>query len=242
MSLEQKRNNVCPLKIIDMPIDDYRAIWYNNRKKGSKTGAMISIYDGKNMTDRQLLQAVALDRAVYPQDYWLDDETALGYLHACPEIYTYAAEGDKLVAYLNMSCIDEESYLTLRSGSRNDLCIGPENLRRPVARQKNYLYFSSIVVAPDYRRKGVAQKLLSRFGEKLTMLRAHGIYFTDVIADAISSHGEKLCESWGMKREGASVSGGKLFGYSMQQGEPNAALDAWVKKLCGGKDGQSVSI
>ena len=194
---------------------------------------MISIYDGKNMTDIQLLQAVALDRAVYPQDYWLDDETALGYLHACPEVYTYAAEEDRLIAYLNMSCIDEESYLTLRSGSQNDLCIGPENLRRPVAGQKNYLYFSSIVVAPEYRGRGVAKKLLSRFGEKLTILRVRGIYFRDVIADAISSHGEKLCKSWGMKREGASVSGGKLFGYSMQQGEPNAALDRLIKNLCG---------
>ena len=82
-------------------------------KKGNIFGFMISICDGENMTDTQLLQAVALDRAVYPQSYWLDDETALGYLHARPEIYTYAADGGKLIAYLNMSCIDEASYLTL---------------------------------------------------------------------------------------------------------------------------------
>ncbi len=66
---------------------------------------MVEIYDGKDMTDRQLLQAVALDRAVYPQNYWLDNETVLGYLHACPEVYTYAADGNELIAYLNMSCI-----------------------------------------------------------------------------------------------------------------------------------------
>ena len=203
---------------------------------------MILIYDGKNMTDSQLLQAVALDCAVYPQSYWLDADTALGYLHTCPEIYTYAAEGDKLIAYLNMSCIDLKSYLTLCSGSRNDLCIGPENLRRPIAGQKNYLYFSSIVVASGYRGKGVAKKLFSRFGEKLTMLRECGIYFTDIIAAAISPHGEKLCESWGMKRIGESVSGGKLFGYSMRQEEPHAALDAWVKKLHGEEDGKFISI
>ena len=211
-------------------------------KKGNIFGFMISICDGENMTDRQLLQAVALDRAVYPQSYWLDDETALGYLHARPEIYSYAADGGKLIAYLNMSCIDEASYLTLLNGDQNDLCISAANLLYPLVGEKNYLYFSSIAVSSAYRGKGIAKKLFARFGEKLVLLRKKGIYFTDIIADAISPHGEKLCRSLGMQFAKVSVYGGKLFRYAMKLGEPNAALDGLIKNLCGGENGQSVSI
>lgn len=197
---------------------------------------MILIHDGEEMTDRQLLQAIALDRSVYPQNYWLDEEAALNYLHSRPEIYTYAAEGDDLVAYLNMSCVDEESYCKLLGGKQNDLCISSENLLSPVAGRKNYLYISSIVVSPVYRGKGIANRLLSRFGEKLAVLRKNGIYFTDIIADVISPHGEKLCLSLGMRFAKDSACGGKLFCYTMEQGEPNAALDRLIQKLCGGKD------
>ena len=45
-----------------------------------------------------------------------------------------------LIAYLNTSCIDRESYLALCSGRQNDLCIGAENLREPSPGTENYLY------------------------------------------------------------------------------------------------------
>lgn len=151
------------------------------------------ILDGNDMTDRQLLQAAALDHKVYPREYWLEEQTVLGYLHARPEIYTYAVIGDNLIGYLNMSCIDRKSYMTLLDGEENDLCIDASNILYPEAGRDNYLYFSSIVVDPDHRKAGIAGSLFSRFGEKLTYLRRKGIYFTDVIADAISIHGEKLC-------------------------------------------------
>lgn len=197
---------------------------------------MTVIRDGRDMSDSQLLQAVALDRAVYPKNYWLDAETALGYLHACPEVYTYAADGDKLVGYLNMSCIDADSYFTLLGGRNNDLCIAPENLCRPLAGQENYLYFSSIVVAPEYRGRGIAKRLFARFGEKLVLLRNQEAYFTNIIADAVSPHGEKICQSLGMKFEKITQCSSKLFRYSMSAGEPNVALDHFIKNLCGGDD------
>ena len=201
---------------------------------------MVLICDGKYMKKSHLLQAVALDRAVYPQSYWLDDETALGYLYARPEVYTYAVDGDELVAYLNMSCIDERSYLTLLEGYQNDLCIDAGNLTEPMPNCNNYLYFSSIAVAPAYRGIGIARKLFARFGEKLSLLRKRGVYFTDVIADAVSPHGEKACLTLGMKFDKVTQCGGKLFRHPMETGEPNPALDSFIKNLLGDEYGKLV--
>lgn len=197
------------------------------------TEAEFNIFDGIYMTDRQLLQAAELDRKVYPREYWLQEQTVLEYLHSCPSIYTYAVMNDDLVGYLNMSCIDRKSYLTLLDGNQNDLCISASNIVNPEAGRSNYLYFSSIVVDPAYRECGIAGRLFSRFGEKLAGLRGKGIYFADVIADAISSHGEKLCHSFGMRLEKLTAYGGKLFRYPMKSGEPNEALDLFIKNLRG---------
>ena len=197
---------------------------------------MVAIFDGKDMTDKQLLQAVALDRSVYPESYWIDKQTALRDLHVCPGVYIYAADGDKLVAYINMSCIDADSYYTLISGAVNDLCIAPYNLCRPIQGRNNYLYFSSIVVDSEYRGRGIAARLFARFGEKLDILRNRGIYFTNIIADAVSPHGERICIRLGMKLEKLTQCGTKLFCCSLEAGEPNVALDCFIENLRGGND------
>ena len=194
---------------------------------------MVAIFDGIDMTEKQLMQALSLDRAVYPREYWLDRQTVLSYWQTRPEVYIYAAEGKDLIAYLNTSCIDRESYLALCSGRQNDLCIGAENLREPSPGAENYLYFSSIVVDASYRGNGIARRLLFRFGEKLEALRRRGICFSDILADAVSAHGEKLCLSLGMRFDKSTSCGSKLFRYPMKQGEPNKELSSFIQKLCG---------
>ena len=203
---------------------------------------MVTILDGKEMTEEQLLQALRLDRQVYSREYWLDTSTALAYLHTCPEIYTYAVDGNELVAYLNMSFIDESSYITLLSGAQNDLCICSANLMSPRSGQKNNLYFSSIVVSPQYRGQGIARRLLARCGEKLAKLAQKGIIFSGVIADVVSPAGEKICRKLGMAFDKTTSRGSKIFGYRMDTGAPGTRMDSLINALKGEHYGQSIQI
>lgn len=194
---------------------------------------MVTILDGKEMTEEQLLQALRLDRQVYSEEYWLDTSIALTYLRTCPDIYTFAADNNELVAYLNMSFIDESSYVTLFSGAQNDLCICSANLLSPRPGQKNHLYFSSIVVSPQYRGQGIARCLLARCGEKLAGLAQTGVIFSDIIADAVSPAGEMICRKLGMAFYKTTVRGSKIFGYRMDTGAPGTRIDSLINALKG---------
>lgn len=185
------------------------------------------------MTQEQLRQAVALDRTVYPPEYWLDEETGLRYLSSHPEIYTFAECGGTLAAYLNMCCIGERCFELLASGQENDLCISAEDILLPERGARNLLYFSSVAVHPEHRGRGLAQKMFARFADKLEAMRRHGIYFSEVLADAVSLHGENLCLSFGMRCESQTARGSRIFRLRLPQGEPNAALDAWTGALRG---------
>ena len=137
---------------------------------------MYTIIDGTELNDKRLRQALELDRSVYPENYLLDEAVVFGYWREHPEIYICACDGDDLVAYLNVSCIDERSYRKLCSGTENDLCIRAENIRVPDANGVNYMYLSSVVVRRDRRKIGIAEKLLRVFADRLEDLRDRGIY------------------------------------------------------------------
>ena len=192
---------------------------------------MYTIIDGTELNDKRLRQALELDRSVYPENYLLDEAVVFGYWREHPEIYICACDGDDLVAYLNVSCIDGRSYRKLCSGTENDLCIRAENIRVPDANGVNYMYLSSVVVRRDRRKIGIAEKLLRVFADRLEDLRDRGIYFSDMIADAISEHGKQICRSLGMTEDISTSCGGRLFRYPMKVGEPNEKLDMLLLKL-----------
>lgn len=172
---------------------------------------MWKIQDGRAMTRQQLLQAVALDRLVYPAEYWLEEETVLGYYSRHPEIYVFAHDEGKLIGYVNCSCIGAHVFELLSSGIQHDVCITPNDLRTPSPNECNHLYLSSVVVHPAWRGKGIARAMFARYARYLDELLDRDILFTDVIADAISPHGERLCNSLGMERALTTHAGTSLY-------------------------------
>lgn len=126
------------------------------------------VKNGNEMLEFQVLQALELDRQTYPQEYWLDEETVVKYLRRYPEIYTFAVdENNRLIGYLNMSCIDLASFEKILSGEESDICIGENNLCFPKKATANILYFSSIVVDKKYRGQGVASALFNKMAQNL---------------------------------------------------------------------------
>lgn len=172
---------------------------------------MYEVKDGVYMNENQFLQALTLDRIVYPEDYWLDEFTGLQYLRAHPEIYTFVSLGGRLIAYLNMSFISRRCFKLIYSGKQSDLCIGAEDICLPIAGSVNYLYFSSVVVDPLHRRKGLSIMMFSHFAEKLKYIYKNGVSDIFMIADALSTNGEKLCCAFGMSFVKQTARGSKIY-------------------------------
>lgn len=193
----------------------------------------IDICDGTEMTCNLLMQALRLDRLVYPDEYQLEKDVAISYLKKHPEIYVFAMANNQLLGYLNISCIDEQCFALIAQGQSNDLCIKETNLLTASPAKKNKLYFSSIVVSPEHRHLGIATAMLEAFANKLLAQCASGIVYSEIIADAISEHGARLCESLGMQK--LIYSSHKSIVYGCQFGcEPDKlSFPAFIKKMKG---------
>ena len=193
---------------------------------------MYIIKSGEEMTKKQVLQALQLDRMTYPREYWLDEETVTEYLRTHPEVYVFAEdENGKLIAYLNMSCIDKRSFKELLSGKENDLCIKAENLRFPEKGDDNILYFSSVAVEEKYKGRGIARALFNAMAEKFKALMRDGVYFTYVIADAVSVGGEKLCRAFGMEKVLSTSRGSGIFLLKADKDEPFSASETLINGM-----------
>ncbi|MBO8423574.1 MAG: GNAT family N-acetyltransferase [Firmicutes bacterium] len=173
----------------------------------------MKLIEGKEVTTEHVLGALELDKTVYSREYWLSESVCKAFAVRNPDIYTMLLDEEtgRIAAYLNVSPVSRGFYDSLASGHYVDTVIKAEDIETPQTNGENLLYFSSIVVHPNYRRRGLAKQLLRRYGEKLADYGAKGVFFDSVIADAVSPSGEKLCRALGLKNIRSSEHGSSLF-------------------------------
>lgn len=173
----------------------------------------MKLIEGKDITVEHVLGALELDKTVFAPEYWLSESVCKAFLARNPDIYTMLLdeESGRITAYLNVSPVSRGFYEALASGLYADTVIKAADIEIPEANGNYRLYFSSVVVHPDYRGRGYAKRLLRRYGEKLTAYGEKGIFFDSVIADAVSPNGERLCRALGLTNIKASEHGSTLF-------------------------------
>ena len=110
----------------------------------------------------------------------------------------YENDINMIIGYINFSPITKNMYDRIKSGEVIDTSISSEDIEEYVDNRNVGGYLSSIVVHPDYRRKGIASILLSRLNKFIdTMRKEHNIIFNGIIADAVSDIGYHLLRTQG---------------------------------------------
>ena len=160
----------------------------------------IVICTGRQISRDYIEQALKLDRIVYDDIYQLDIETCMGFYLKNPDIYIMAVEQDtqKVVGYINFSPVTRKLYAALVSGTVIDTVVTGGQIPR-YRRNRCYRgYFSSIVVHPEYRRQGIAAKMLMCWSDLVCRLaREKNIWFRSIAADAVNSAGENILSEIG---------------------------------------------
>lgn len=62
------------------------------------------------------------------------------------------------------------------------------------------VYFSSIVIHPDYQNSEVFMQLFNAIVKKFIFLGKHDVFVHRMIADAVTKYGEKFCRLFGMNK------------------------------------------
>ena len=184
-----------------------------------KTEARLKLVSGTEVTEKDLKEALLLDRMVYDvgDDGQFNIEKCLAWHKINPDIYFVLrdVELDVLVGYMNVAPITESCYNKIATGNILDTSIDEDSVLPYDFPGLYHLNFTSIVVNSLYRSSGVVLQLMNAVVSKLIELSKQEIYFKSMIADAVTPEGEKICRMVGMDMIAGSNHDSKIYTVSL---------------------------
>lgn len=144
-------------------------------------------------------------------------EKCEAYFNANPDIYIMAKDKNtgKVIAYSNIPPVTEECYQSIKNGDFIDTGISPEMILSYDMPFPYSVYFSSIVIHPDYQNSDVFFMLFNSIIQKFVNLGEHEVFIHKMIADAVTPNGQKFCKLFGMNKIKNSTHNSTLFEVSM---------------------------
>lgn len=172
---------------------------------------------GRDVSYEDIVEAVGLDALSYPECYRGNTTDCVKWAEANPDIYVMLRDlqTGRIVAYINVMPVTEECYDMIRNGDFIDVGISPEMILSYDMPLPYSIYFSSVVIHPDYRNSGVFKHLFNAIVGRFLELGRDEIFIRRMLADAVSVEGEKFCRLFGMTKLESSQHGSTLYEVSM---------------------------
>ena len=160
------------------------------------------VIEGQQVGVEDINQALNLDKIVYQDDYIISIEKCIAWYQRNSQIYTMLKDTltNQIIAYINVSPISDEYYERIKDGDFVDTLLPPEAIMQYDLPYFYSIYFSSIVIHPDYQNTGVLKPLFDALVEKFIRLGNNDILMKRLIADAVTEKGVKVCELFGMEK------------------------------------------
>lgn len=167
---------------------------------GASNEKRISIITGKQVTIEDITQAVYLDTLVYDDIYHVDTAQCEEWFAVNPDIYVMAKDvkTNRIIAYVNISPVTDECYERIKNGDFIDTGITADMILSYDMPFPYSLYFSSIVIHPDYQNTEVFMEIFNAIVDKFITLGEHEVFIRRMIADVVTKNGEKFCRLFGM--------------------------------------------
>ncbi len=173
----------------------------------------IEIITSKQVKLDDIKQAVHLDSLIYDDVYHVDATLCEEWFDVNPDIYVMAKDiaSNKIIAYVNISPITEECYEKLKNGDFIDTEITADMILNYDMPGAYSLYFSSIVIHPNYHNTEVFMEIFNAIIDKFIILGEHEVYIHRMIADAVTKNGDKFCKLFGMQKIKGSNHNSSLY-------------------------------
>ncbi len=183
----------------------------------ANTEKRIQIITGRQVGFEDIKQAVYLDTLVYDDIYHVDTTQCKEWFEVNPDIYVMARDkaSEQIIAYVNISPVTDECYERIKKGDFIDTGITSDMILNYDMPFPYSLYFSSIVIHPDYHNTEVFMELFNAIIDKFIMLGKHEVYIRRMVADAVTKNGEKFCKLFGMNKIKGSDHDSSLYEITM---------------------------
>jgi hypothetical protein len=182
------------------------------------------------------LQTIDVDRDAYANcdaTYIPDAQLITRWFNLNPAIYIllkdYAA--DCVVGYINAMPVTDQLADRIIAGTFDERMIGPGALCSYDRPGLYRLYFCSIALKNSYRHSRALSQLARGFAQRLLLLSKQHVYIRDLLVDAVTPAGARLCESLGMSL--LATTDRRSYVYQMQlPPSRDHSTPRFLKELC----------
>lgn len=177
----------------------------------------VAIITGKQVTAKDIAEAAYLDTLVYDDIYLVTVEQCEEWIAVNPDIYVMAKDTStgRFIAYANLTPVTDECYEKIKKGDFIDTGITADMVLSYDMPCPYNLYFSSIVIHPDYQNSEVFMEIFNAIVDKFISLGEHEVFIRRMIADAVTKNGEKFCKLFGMTKIKSSNHDSSLYEITM---------------------------
>lgn len=144
-----------------------------------------------------------IDKLVLREDLIAEVDTTFEWYKY--NIYSHIALRDsitsKIIGYFSMLPITEDTYNKILSGDFKDKDFNTDNILQYDFPDFYKLYIASVAIHPDYQNTTAFTKLYSALVDLLLNLaKEREVFISEIVAEASTKQGEKLCKMVGMKK------------------------------------------
>lgn len=188
----------------------YLAVKYSMMPKGFNFEI---IYPGE-MKHSDFLETDEIDYLVLREDLIASVETAIEWYDY--NNYTYIAIRDcdtrKIVGYFTLLPITEDTYNLILSGDFMDKEFTTDSIVQYEAPGIYILYVASVAIHPKYQNSNAFIELYNAVIDVVIGLaQQREIYFSQILAEASTKQGEKLCKIMGMKKHNSTTTNTDVY-------------------------------
>ena len=176
--------------------------WYRNKIIPQiKQEEQFSVLNSSRITHSHIDQAIEIDKLNYPEQLRGIADFCYAWHDRNQDIYTMIIDPltNNVVGYINAMPLEQGYYNKIKSGKTLDTEIPANEIRQYNFPDFYFLCFSSIGIHPSYQNTGAFRFLYEAFIKKLVDLARKEIFFVEIIADAVTEEGLRLCNYAGMK-------------------------------------------
>jgi hypothetical protein len=158
-------------------------------------------------------QTVGIDKLIYPETFWPNYQTCYQWFERNPHIYTllFDESTSQIIGYINAMPLELDIYTEIENGGFIDIDIPASKIREYDLPDFYPLYFASIAIHPSYHNTNAFRALYGGFINKLISFARNDIFISEIMSDAVSDEGKKLCRYTGMREIRKTTHNSSIF-------------------------------
>jgi len=164
---------------------------------------MINVQYVDDDLDKEFINEILeIDASVYPEHLQGTFEEVYGRFCANRDMFVLLYDDKKLIGYLCLFPIKDSLYEQISCGDKLfDSDIPGEMLEQYKPHNVYKLYLISMVIIPEYQKKGLSNHLIKGFYHFILEKKKENIMFSVILSSAVTNDGKLMLKRMGFKEK-----------------------------------------